>query len=119
MSGLSFCYCPQCNYWVPADCMVYDSYRDEDTGLSVLTRACTACLFEAGVVDSPGFQRKEFNHQEPGSFTLANLAERGATRAPSTCSKKSVECIMCDSTNVTLIGTEKYKCNDCNEQFIL
>lgn len=29
------------------------------------------------------------------------------------------QCIMCDSYNTVCIGNERYKCNDCEEEFIL
>lgn len=58
----SFAYCPGCKHWVPAKFMHYDN----DGGKR--TRVCSACLYEAGLLNEPGFTRRGYNYDpEPGS----------------------------------------------------
>ena len=87
-----FSHCPQCGVWVPSENL--QTELDEETGTVI--RVCTACLFDAGLVDDPGFNRSEFVYEpDHGKPT----------------------CLFCDSFNVHKTTTG-WQCNDCGERYL-
>ena len=108
MSEQGWSWCPQCERWVPAENMSYDeqeieitAYGDPEPKFIVNNiRVCTACLYDEGLLDEPGFDQEE---------------------CVLDCYHEKKQCIYCDSWNTSEPDNTSspgvFKCEDCGETF--